>query len=222
VDQPVTARRRPPLVPLAVLLALAALARPAAGHQLDEYLQATIVEIDPDMVRLKINLTPGIEVAAQVLDRIDLDHDNAISPQEAKAYGEALRQDLSVRLDGKDIPLKLATIDAPSPEDLRTGWSFIQAEFTGGFTAPPGGTHHLTIENRHLPAISAYLLNAAMPTTREIRIVRQSRNTNQSRGEIEFTTPPRAKPSPTIAIAASVVAVLGALLVTLWRARRRL
>jgi len=207
-------------VPLATtLLIVVALARPAACHQLDEYLQATIVEIDPNAIRLKINLTPGVEVAARVLDRLDRNHDQVISPQEAEAYGEALRLDLGVRLDGKDIPLNLATIDAPPPDDLRTGWTFIRAEFTASFTPAAEGTHHLTIENRHLPAISVYLLNAAMPASRDIRIARQSRNANQSRGEIEFTTPPRAKPSPAIAIAASVAALLAALLATMWRTR---
>ncbi len=52
------------------------------------------------------------------------------------------------------------------------------------------GRHVLAIENRHFRSIGVYLLNAALPSSRTIAIVRQTRNDEQSAGEIEFTVAP--------------------------------
>jgi hypothetical protein len=180
------------------LLLLALLAFPSAvfAHRLDEYLQATIVVIEPDRVRLQINLTPGVAVAEQVLALIDHNRDGIISTNEAAAYSELVKRDLIVRLDQRDIKLQLTTSFFPGPAELRTGWGFIQIEFS----AIPGrlvaGAHTLTWENRHLPSVSVYLLNAAQPASGSVQIIKQTRNEIQSTGEIEFTfqPPPKAKP----------------------------
>jgi hypothetical protein len=60
------------------------------------------------------------------------------------------------------------------------------------------GAHRLTLENRHLPTISVYLINAAQPRFAAVQITKQKRNQNQSAGEIEFSFLPfRAKvPEP--------------------------
>ena len=52
---------------LALLLALLAFPSAVFAHRLDEYLQATLVAIEPSDVRLQINLTPGVAVAEKVL-----------------------------------------------------------------------------------------------------------------------------------------------------------
>ncbi len=47
---------------LSLLLALVALPSTADAHRLDEYLQATLVDIEPGVLRLRINLTPGVDI----------------------------------------------------------------------------------------------------------------------------------------------------------------
>src|SRR5438067_13175649 len=69
------------------------------AHQLDEYLQATLVVIEPNDIRLQINLTPGVAVAEEVLGLIDHDRNGVISADEAAAYCELLKRELVVRLD---------------------------------------------------------------------------------------------------------------------------
>ena len=96
-----------------LLLALAV--SPSAAHRLDEYLQAVLVVIEPTNIQLQINLTPGIEVADQLLARIDQDDDGAISKDEAGAYAELLKRDLSVRLDGHIVGLKSGATSSPRP-----------------------------------------------------------------------------------------------------------
>ncbi len=81
------------------IVAVSALLPSLAAHRLDEYLQATVAMIEPDGIRLRINLTPGVDVADQVLAKIDLSRDAIISEKEAARYAESLRRDLVVRLD---------------------------------------------------------------------------------------------------------------------------
>ena len=109
---------------------LLTLASPSAAHRLDEYLQAMLVVIEPSSIQLQINLTPGVEVADQVQARIDRDDDGVISKDEAGAYAELLKRDLSVRLDGHNVGLKLTGYEFPKPSELRSGLQIIQVEFT--------------------------------------------------------------------------------------------
>ena len=184
---------------LALLLALLALPSAVFAHRDDQYLQATLVAIEPSGVRLQINLTPGVAVVEQVLAEIDRDHDGAISQKEAAAYAELLKRDLTLRIDGRKLELKLTASEFVPPAELRTGSGTIQMEFSaisGPFAAGP---HRLTLENRHLTPMSVYLINAAQPRLPTVQITRQKRNESQSAGEIEFTIhafPPKiANPS---------------------------
>jgi len=177
-----------PSVPVLVVLAVPST---AFAHRLDEYLQATIVAIEPDRIRLQINLTPGVTVSGQVLSLIDRDRDGVISTNEAVAYSDLIKHELIVRLDDRDLAVKLASSYFPGCDELQTGWGFVQLEFSSTLGRLPAGAHGLTIENRHLPKVSAYLINAAMPQSASIQITKQIRNENQSTGEIQFTYQPR-------------------------------
>ena len=173
-------------------LLLAILAVPAAvfAHRDDQYLQAALVAIEPSGVRLQINLTPGVAVAEQVIAQIDRDGDGAISANEGAAYAESLKRDLTLRIDGQNLELNLTVSEFVPTEELRTGSAIIQMEFSATFGPLAAGPHRLTLENRHLTAISVYLINAVQPRLATVQITRQKRNANQSVGEIEFTFHP--------------------------------
>jgi hypothetical protein len=172
------------------LLALLAFPSAVFAHRDDQYLQATLVAIEPSGVRLQINLTPGVAVAEQVLAQIDRDRDGAISKNEAAAYAELLKRDLTLRVDGQKLELNLTGSEFVPPAELRTGSGIIQTEFSAIFAPLAAGLHRLTLENRHLTTISVYLINAAQPRFATVEITRQKRNPNQSAGEIEFTYQP--------------------------------
>lgn len=171
----------------ASLLLLVAIPRIVFAHRLDEYLQATLVHIEPDGIRLQINLTPGVEVAEKVLAQIDKNGDGVISTNEATAYAELLKQGLSVWLDGQHADLRLMTSEFPEAGELRTGWGIIRLEYSVSTDALASGVHKLRIANKHLPHLSVYLLNAAHPSSGNVLITAQKRNKSQSNGEIEFT-----------------------------------
>jgi hypothetical protein len=175
---------------LSLLLVLLAFPCAVFAHRDDQYLQATLVAIEPSGIRLQINLTPGVAVAEQVLAQIDHDRDGAISKNEAAAYAKLLKGDLTLRVDGRDLELKLTGLEFVPPEELRTGSGIIQTEFSAIFPPLAAGPHRLALENRHLATISVYLINATQPRFATVRITRQKRNENQSAGEIAFTFHP--------------------------------
>jgi hypothetical protein len=177
--------------PVLLLLALLTFSSTVFAHRIDEYLQATLVVIEPDRVRLLINITPGVAVADQVIALTDSDHDGIISTNEAAAYCESLNRELLVRLDHRDLKLKLTASYFPGCDELRTGWGFIQMEFSAWPGRLSAGAHTLTIENRHFSSASVYLVNAAQPASPAIQVTKQIRNENQSVGKIQFTFRPR-------------------------------
>ena len=179
---------------LPLLFALIAFPPAVFAHRDDQYLQATLVAIEPSGVRLQINLTPGVAVAEHVIAQIDRDRDGAISRNEEAVYAESLKRDLTLRIDGRKLELKLTGSEFVPPAELRTGSGTIQMEFSAISGPLAAGPHRLTLENRHLTAISVYLINAAQPRFDTVQITRQKRNRNQSTGEIEFylsSAPPK-------------------------------
>jgi hypothetical protein len=175
-----------------LLLWLTLLAFPFSGsaHRLDEYLQATLVTIEPGDIKLQINLTPGVVVATPVLALIDRDRDGVISTNEAAAYAELLKRELALQLDRRPLELKLTASEFPPPDELRTGFEIIQLEYAAAPGSLARGAHELVFENRHQTNLSVYLVNAALPKSSAIQITRQTRNENQSTGRIEFTFQP--------------------------------
>jgi hypothetical protein len=172
------------------LLALLALPSAVFAHRDDHYLQAALVAIEAHAVGLQINLTPGVAVAEHVIAQIDRDRDGVISRNEAAAYAESLRSDLTLRLDRQKLELKLTASEFVQPEDLRTGSGIIHMEFSATFGPLATGPHRLTLQNRHLTTISVYLINAVRPRLTTVQITSQKRNKNQSVGEIEFIFQP--------------------------------
>jgi hypothetical protein len=177
---------------LLLLLGLLALPLNVFAHRLDEYLQATLVTIEPEALRLQINLTPGVAVAEQVLALIDADRDGTVSTNEARAYCDKLKRHLIVKLDDRKVALKLAGSSFPPVTEIRAGSGIIQMEFVAKIGALSAGPHRMKLENRHMPMIGVYLFNAAQSRLKSVEIQGQTRNKSQSIGEIEFTY---AKPS---------------------------
>ena len=175
------------MVRFLLLLGLLGLPLNVFGHRLDEYLQATLVTIEPETLRLQINLTPGVAVAEQVLALIDADRDGVVSTNEAAAYGGKLKRELIVKFDDREVELKLAGSNFPPVTELRAGSGIIQVEFVAKIGPLSAGPHRMKFENRHMPIIGVYLFNAAQSRLKSVEIQGQKRNKTQSVGEIEFT-----------------------------------
>jgi hypothetical protein len=202
------------LVVTAIALALA-IPAPAGAHRLDEYLQAARVLLERDRLLIEIDLTAGTGVAARVIAAIDRDHDAAISPAEAKAYGLAILGDVTVAVDGRATALSLQRIEIPSLDEIREGMGTIQLEAAGAPGALAPGRHAVEFRNHHREESSVYLVNALLPRDGMTTVLSQQRDSRQSSAYIEYDL---ARPlSPIV-----WVSVAGITFIALAAFRRRL
>ena len=155
------------------------------AHRLDEYLQATILSLTKDHVGVSMRLVPGVAVAPAVLASIDTNRDGIISPAEREAYARRVLRDVSLSIDGHRLIPSLVSVAFRCMEQMKEGLGEIQIEFRAGL--PPGDSHRrLVFENHHQSRMAAYLMNCLVPGDRNLRIVAQNRNENQSLYELEY------------------------------------
>ena len=148
------------------------------GHRLDEYLQASRIEISTAQVVVEVDLTPGSAIAESVVAAIDRNHDGLATLEEARSYGDAVAQSAQLELDGRRLDLRLISAEAPDANALRSGDGTIRLRLGAGWTGT-AGTHHLLYRNVHREDISVYLVNVLAPATPRIRITAQDRDVRQ-------------------------------------------
>jgi hypothetical protein len=204
------------IAPLAFMLCTAGRAE---AHRLDEYLQQTILELQPDRVLVHVSLTPGVDVAAAVLATIDTNHDNVISRTEQSAYAESVRRDLSLSIDKTPLPLRIVEMRFPTTDALTSGLAAIALKLEA---APPGGLRSgvLRFESQHETTGSVYLVNALLPRASSVHVGAQTRDRNQSTYQAPLTidTAPRVAGAGRSTLArVLLIAWTGA--VVLWGAR---
>ena len=151
----------------------------AVAHRLDEYLQATILSIEPGSVHATMRLVPGVAVAPGVIASIDSDHDGVLSPDEQHRYAERVLADQQLKEDGRNLPLHLASVIFPTVDQMKMGTGEIELAFAADLPAVRG-EHQLVFENHHQKGISVYLVNSLVPQDKNLHLEGQSRNQNQS------------------------------------------
>jgi len=166
-----------------VALALAC-AMPAQGHQLDEYLQAARIGLEPDRIIVEMSLTPGAAVARQIFSSLDRDGDGQISTAETESYGRNVLNDLVFEVDDQSRALRLLRAQSPSWPEMREGVGTIRLQAEAGVVLSRG-RHRLRFVNNHRPEISVYLVNALMPTSAMV-IRSQQRDVRQYGIVLEF------------------------------------
>ena len=174
---------KPGLVAAVAILLLRA---PASAHRLDEYLQATILSVEKDRLQASMRLVPGVAVSSVIVGAIDTNADGLISAAEGRAYAERVLRDLSLSADGHVLRPRLLSFDFPKIEDIREGLGEIEIELAADL--PPGSSNRkkIVFENHHLPRMSAYLVNCLVPRDRDIQVVAQNRNGNQSFYRLDY------------------------------------
>lgn len=174
-------RTLPSIAPALLVL----LGGPTAAHRLDEYLQATVISLEKDRVEASLRLTPGVAVSATVLAAVDANSDGTITDGEQRAYAERVLHDLSLTVDGKVLPLHLATVKFPPTADIKAGLGEIRIEFSADVPRGPAN-RRLVFENHHQSEFSAYLVNCLVPEDQHIRVVAQHRNEQQSFYRLDY------------------------------------
>jgi hypothetical protein len=159
------------------------------AHRIDEYLQATILSLETNRVQASMRLIPGILVSPSVIASIDSDGDGVFSESEERAYAQRVLGDLSITIDGKSVQPRLVSWSFPQPAQMRDGLGEIHIEYTIEYTTdlPSGGRNRsLILANHHLSRTSVYLMNVLAPQDRDIRILAQKRNEQQSLYELDY------------------------------------
>ena len=195
---------------VSVLLALS-LTGSGAAHRLDEYLQATLIGVTRDGTDVEIQLTPGVAMLPVLMAVIDQDRDGRISSGEEQSYVGRVTRDLELRVDGLRAPLSLIESTFPTIEAMREGLGTIRMKLR-----TPRTGHNLRFENRHLPQVSAYLVNCLAAPADGLVVRRQERDEAQRSIGFEYSFGAGAVPGPRaawIALGPFWPAAIGMLLV---------
>ncbi len=171
---------------LAVVLFVPVMPVRTAAHQLDEYLQAARIAFARDRIVLEIDLTPGANIAGEIVGALDRDGDGVVQPLEARAYGQAVVGDFALSFDGQPVDLALEAIEVPTVAEMRGGVGTMQLTVSGAIGAARAGTRHVRFTNRHHPATSVYLANALVPSNRDVQVVAQRRDHRQQEIDVEY------------------------------------
>jgi hypothetical protein len=172
---------------LVFLAGLAVILPAVQAHRLDEYLQATLIGIEPSEIRTQLSLTPGTAVAGTVIAAIDQNQDGSLSEDEKRAYVVRLESELSLSLDGRALTMEIVATQFPPLEAVREGAGIIELQWLAKAPGTQPGPHVLHFQNRHLTNCSVYLVNALAPTTSQMVIGRQQRDYLQRNVEIAYT-----------------------------------
>jgi hypothetical protein len=193
-----------------VVAALAAFTAVASAHRLDEYLQAARVNIDADRIGIEIDLTPGANIASQIVEQIDTDRNGWLSSDERHRYAQSVIAAIVLSLDGRVIPVALASEDFPTVDAMAAGTGTIRlrAAAAGPVTA---GRHQLQYRAAPLTASSVYLVNALMPTDARIQLEAPQRDTIQQALTLDLSMGPDPSwlRAGWIVVAAAMFLVLG-------------
>jgi hypothetical protein len=88
-----------------LVLAAAAIlpAQSAVAHRIDDYLQATLLSLQPEQIEASMRLIPGISRAPAVIAAIDANGDGLFSDDEQRQYARRVLGDLSISVDGRRL-----------------------------------------------------------------------------------------------------------------------
>lgn len=156
----------------------------AFAHQLDEYVQATLINVAKDHLRAELYLTPGLNVLPDVLHAIDTDGDGQFSAEEQRTYVRRVLQDLTFTLNGRALVIEVVAFDFPTPQELRDSRGEIHLELVAKFRTDEQLNATFRFENRHLTRIAAYQVNCLASRDPSIRLGKQQRDPSQSTYEI--------------------------------------
>jgi hypothetical protein len=160
---------------------------PARAHRLDEYLQATRITIGAERVGLELDLTAGVEMAAEVFGWIDANRDGQISSAEGEAYARQVLRSVVLSVDGRATSITLVDFRFPQYGEMSRGVGTIAVRATADLSGGGAGRHRVSFLNTHRPERSVYLVNALVPADPRIHIGGQQRDRAQHGLTLDYT-----------------------------------
>jgi hypothetical protein len=152
----------------------------------DEYLQAARLSLGEDGIVVRLDLTPGIDIAPMVFSLINTNRDGRISGAEGRAYANQVLKEIVLEVDGKRQHLDLVSSAVPTFQEMSAGTGVIHIEARAVWAAATG-RHSLSYRNNHRPDLGVYLVNALVPASRKFEITAQHHDWLQREFRLDFT-----------------------------------
>lgn len=165
----------------------AAAATDVSAHRTEDCLQAARIGVEPDRVRITLDLTPGIAVARSFIAALDQDGDGTLSTDEKRGYADEMVRAIEVRIDGRPLQPRVVAWSVSELPAFRRGMGVVRLEIQATLPRVAAGAHRLLFRNRHLAGHSAYLANALVPESPRLAVTAQRRASDQSTLTIEYT-----------------------------------
>src|SRR5262245_29832507 len=171
---------------LVVAVAMAAFAGvPVSGHVLDQFVEASRLQIAPDRVAVELDLTPGIELAPAMFFAINTNRDGEISIAEGRSHAARVLQDLVLEVDGRRLDVELTSATYPTLEAMRAGTGSIRLRALA-HVPRVAGFRRLHYRNNHRSDVGIYLVNALVPETTAIVLGTPRRDPLQRSFDIDY------------------------------------
>ncbi|PYD75464.1 hypothetical protein [Novacetimonas pomaceti] len=161
----------------------------AMAHRLDEYLHAATLDLTRTHILLHLRLTPGMDVANDVIRQMDRNSDGRLSPVEQRAYVSQIMQGLSLSLNGRAARLRVEALTFPTIAEMRAGTGVIDLRFSVK-TGLQTGSYRLTYRDRGAGTGTVWLVNCLLPQDPAIHVTRQKRSEDQSSYMLDFSISP--------------------------------
>jgi hypothetical protein len=187
---------------------LTAFPTPAAAHRLDEYLQATRLDIGADRIVLEIDLTPGASSASQIVEQIDANRDGRLTGDERNRYAQAVVSSIVVTIDGRTMPVALTAAEFPASAAMAVGTGTIRLRAAADMSAG-SGRHRLLYRSGPLNASRVYLVNALIPSDKRVQLGPPHRDPPQRELVLDFSVAPDAAVLRTAWVAIALTALGG-------------
>ncbi|MFT8789225.1 hypothetical protein [Komagataeibacter saccharivorans] len=158
----------------------------ARAHRLDEYMQATVIDVARRHITVTVRLTPGVDVASGVIRQIDSNADGILSAQEQKRYTDRVRQGLQLDLNGHPLSLTVAETLFPPVTTMQTGNGTIILRLDANVELIPG-SYRLVYANHGAGTDTVYLVNGLLPHDPAIHIQQQRRSPDQASYGLDFS-----------------------------------
>jgi nickel/cobalt transporter (NicO) family protein len=137
---------------LLVTVAWILLAAPAAAHPLDEVVHQTYLTPAASRLTVRLDLTPGVLVAAQFARSVDVNGDGALTAAEIDGHVVAVQSAVSAEVDGRVVDLTVVDRRYPPVDLLAAGGGTVTLEWSA---ALPGDARQVVFSDRYDPGATS-------------------------------------------------------------------
>jgi hypothetical protein len=160
------------------------------AHPEDDFVQSSVIVLTASQILVDVNLTPGFEIGAEVVQLIDTNLDQIITEVEALTYAAEVATFLRLEVGGNVLSLELLSFEYPSYDSFVVGRHGITLHLSTPLPADEPGNYQLFYQNTYEPDgfTNSYLVNGFVQANSAdvIDIIVQERDYYQHTLSLEY------------------------------------